>query len=225
VDVQPALRRRAAARDILLGTNPIPTRGAIVSATPFDQPVQPSSPEPAAGVASARSSLSSRAAAIAAAALLAGGGLGFVVGHETASSGSSAAAPGSAFGGARGGFAGGGVAGEQHVQGTLTGTTPSSITVKTSAGSTVTYAIQSTTQIVRNGQTAALSSLQAGDPVVVHVVPSSSGNSKLVEMVLAGTSASDGPGAFGGPPSGAARSGSAPTGRPSSGSTGTTSLN
>jgi hypothetical protein len=163
-----------------------------MSATPYDQPLQP---------ARRPTSIPARLAAIVAAAVLAGGGAGFVVGHETASGGSSATA--SAFAGPRGAFAGGGVAGEEHVQGTVTATGASSLTVKTSSGSTVTYSIQSTTQIVRDGQTATLSSLQAGDPVVVHVVPSSSGSSKLVELVLAGSSATAGPGAFAGPPAGA----------------------
>jgi hypothetical protein len=192
-----------------------------VSATPYDQTLERPA-APAAGT-----SVRARLAAIVTAAVLAGGGAGFVAGHETASSGSAAAAP-SAFGGAPSGAFGGrgGVAGEQHVQGTITATGTGSLTVKTSSGSTATYAIESTTQIVRNGQTTTLSALQAGDPVVVHVVPSSSGSSStVVELVLAGSSATD-PG-FGAPPVGTAPSGTAPSGTaPRTGSsTGATSIN
>ena len=50
-----------------------------------------------------------------------------------------------------------------------------------------------------DGRAASLSSVQVGDPVVVHVYPSSSGQ-MLVERLFAGSSASGGPGGFGAPP-------------------------
>ncbi len=139
---------------------------------------------------------SARVATLVVVALLAGGGAGFAIGHDSAGSSHAQQSVDASFGQR---FDGGGVAGEQHVQGTLTAKTGDTITVKTSSGSTATYTIDSTTQIVRNGQTTSLSSLQAGDPVLVHVYPSSSGK-QLVEMVLAGSSASGG--GFGGRPDG-----------------------
>jgi hypothetical protein len=84
---------------------------------------------------------------------------------------------------------GGGLAGEQHIEGTLTAKTASTITVKSASG-TAAYTVDNSTEILRNGQTAALAAVQIGDPVVVHVYPS--GGQMLVERLLAGTSASDG---------------------------------
>ena len=126
-------------------------------------------------------------------ALVAGGGIVFALEHH---SGSGAAASGSSLsvGGNRGG-----VAGERHVLGTVAATTGSTITVKTSSGS-ATYTVNATTEIVRNGQSATLAQIRVGDPVLVHVYPSSSGRT-LVERLLAGSSASGGPGGFG-PPGG-----------------------
>jgi hypothetical protein len=93
------------------------------------------------------------------------------------------------------------------LQGTVTAKTSGSITVKSSSG-TATYVVNATTEIVRNGQQATLSAVKVGDPVFVHVYPSSSGQ-MLVERLFAGTSATD-PG-FG--PSGGTSptSGTAPT--------------
>jgi Domain of unknown function (DUF5666) len=91
-----------------------------------------------------------------------------------------------------GGF-GGPVAGEQHIQGTVTARTATTVTVR-STGGTATYTVNDSTQIVRNGQAATLAAIQVGDPVLVHVYPSWSGQ-LLVERLLAGDSASDsGPG-------------------------------
>jgi hypothetical protein len=89
----------------------------------------------------------------------------------------------------------GGVAGEQRVAGTVTAVGSSSITVRSTSGK-ATYAVNGTTQIQRNGQQAALSSLQTGDQVLVHLVPSGSGY--IAERVLVG--AFGGPGGPGGTP-------------------------
>jgi hypothetical protein len=90
---------------------------------------------------------------------------------------------------------GGGVAGEQRVAGTVTAVGSRSITVRSTSGK-ATYAVNGTTQIQRNGQQAALSSLQTGDQVLVHLVPSGSGY--IAERVLVG--AFGGPGGPGGTP-------------------------
>ena len=105
--------------------------------------------------------------------------------------------PGRVGGMARAGLGarGGGVAGEQRIQGTVTAKTSTTVTVKSSSA-TSTYTVNATTEIVRDGQAASLSAVQVGDPVVVHVYPSSSGQ-MLVERLLAGSSASGGPGGFG----------------------------
>jgi hypothetical protein len=98
-----------------------------------------------------------------------------------------------------GGFGpGGGVAGEQHVTGTLTAVGTSTVTVRSSSGTT-TYPVTSSTQIVRNGAAATLSQLKVGDPVVVHVLPSRSGT-KTLERIFAGSNLpAEDPGQGGGP--------------------------
>ncbi len=140
------------------------------------------------------------AASLVAAGLVVGGGIGFVAGHASGSgSGTSSTAfqiPDGAFGGegfgAQGGSRGfgsggpGGVAGEEHLQGTLTRVGSDSITVRTASG-TATYQVDGSTQIVRNGQAATLSALRTGEQVLVHVYPSSSGGRLVVERILAGT--------------------------------------
>ena len=145
--------------------------------------------------------------AVALAALLAGGGIMYAVDHATAGTAASAATvPGAnGFGGAAApgraggpGGLGGPIAGEQHVQGTVSAKTATTVTVK-SPGGTATYTVDGSTQIVRNGQAATLADVKVGDPVLVHVYPSSSGK-LLVERLFAGSSASDaGPGRFAGP--------------------------
>jgi hypothetical protein len=160
-----------------------------------------------------------KTAALVAAGLLVGGGVVFAAVHKSgSSSGSNAAAGGTAnnsarsgtqgFQGAPPGAGGGGIAGEQHIQGTLTAKTSGSITVKSTSG-TATYVVNATTEIVRNGQAATLSAVRVGDAVFVHVHPSSSGQ-MLVERLFAGTSANGsgfGPPGTGTPPT----SGVAPT--------------
>lgn len=127
-------------------------------------------------------------------------GFQHVAGNADASS--TLPSAGAAQQGPRGFFGGGsqsrgGVSGEQYVQGTITATTASSVTVRSSSG-TATYAVTSQSEILRNGQQAALSSVKAGDAVFLHVYPDSSGR-MLVERLFAGTSAGDD--GFG-PPSG-----------------------
>ena len=88
-----------------------------------------------------------------------------------------------------------------------------------STGGTATYTVNDTTQIVRNGQTATLAAVQVGDPVLVHVYPSSSGQ-LLVERLFAGSSAGDGgPGGLAPPGSGPPGSDSGGTGSSSGGLT------
>ena len=67
--------------------------------------------------------------------------------------------------------------------------TATTVTVKSASG-TATYTVDNAAQIVRNGQTATLSAIQVGDPVLVHVYPSSSGQ-LLVERLFAGTTTTD----------------------------------
>ncbi|MGZ6827884.1 MAG: DUF5666 domain-containing protein, partial [Mycobacteriales bacterium] len=137
------------------------------------------------------------------------------IGVTAISSSSSAASTGSAgsaprFGGApgqgpQGGPPGGvdggrgGVAGETRLRGTITAVGSASLTVKGLDGTTTTVPVNGATEIVRDGSSASLSALRAGDQVLVHVVPS--GTSTVAERVFAGTSATAGPG-FGGPPPG-----------------------
>jgi hypothetical protein len=108
-------------------------------------------------------------------------------------------------GGPMGGFGGppgvdGGMAGEEHVQGTVAGVSGSTLKVTTNSG-TKSYTVSSSTQVIRNGQTATLAQLKSGDPVVVHVITSN--GSSVVERVIAGTMAQGIPGGPGGfPPTG-----------------------
>ena len=142
-----------------------------------------------------------RATALVAAGLLVGGGLVFALVDRSGSSGAAnnaSAAVGSLAGGppsgGNGGFGFGGVAGEQHIQGTIAGKTATTVTVKSTSG-TATYTVNATTEIVRNGQSATLGSVEVGDPVLVHVYPSSSGR-MMVERLFAGTL----PSGYGAPP-------------------------
>lgn len=73
---------------------------------------------------------------------------------------------GPAGGGARGG---GGFDGEQHVFGTLTAVGAATVTLRSASGTTTTYRIDSTTQLVKNGQqVSSLSAMHVGDSVLVH---------------------------------------------------------
>jgi hypothetical protein len=150
----------------------------------------------------ARFPAAAKVAAPVIAAFLVGGGAVYALEHHSGSSGgTNAAAAGvpNGPGGSSSGFGGGGVSGEQHIQGTVTAKTGSSVTVRSSSGS-ATYTVNVTTEIVRNGRSATLADVKVGDPVLAHVYPSSSGQ-MLVECLFAGTSASDsGPGGFAPPP-------------------------
>jgi hypothetical protein len=162
------------------------------------------------------------AVALALAAMLVGGGIVFAMDrHATASAGNAPAAVagpnGLGDGLAAPGGTGGPVAGEDHVQGMVSAKTATTVTVKSASG-TATYTVNGSTQIVRDGQTATLAAVQVGDPVLVHVYPSSSGQ-LLVERLFARSSASDGgPGGFG-PPGFDSGSGSGSTGSQSGGLT------
>jgi hypothetical protein len=123
--------------------------------------------------------------------------------HSTAASGSPAAATGNLPGGGQGvapngaaggpngvpnggpgGFGGGPMAGEQHLSGTLSSVSASTFGLTTSTGTT-TYTIDSSTMLIVNGQrVSSLSSMHAGDQVVVHVYPGN--GSPHVEMVVDG---------------------------------------
>jgi hypothetical protein len=96
--------------------------------------------------------------------------------------------------------------GEQHLHGTLTAVGSSSVTVRTDAGTTTTYAVTAATQVVRDGTPVALAQLKVGDEVVLHVLPGTSGGRPVLERLLAGTLPGRGPGAPGGfgPPGGTA---------------------
>jgi hypothetical protein len=164
--------------------------------------------EPAAAVAATKRLSVLKGVGIVATGLIAG-----AIGVATISGSSSASTtpqgPGAAVqngqgfrGGPPGSFGGGpgGRAGETRAVGTLSAVGASSITVKTTAGASTTVPIGSSTAIVRDGVRTTLSALKVGDQVVVHFPPH--GSSTVVEVVLAGTSATAGPGGFGGPPPG-----------------------
>lgn len=135
-------------------------------------------------------------AALAAGALVLGGVVGAAVVSGAAGGDSSAASSPAVFSDASGGSRGG-LPGEQRLRGQLTAVGDSSVAVRTSAG-TQTYTVTGSSQIVRNGVAAGLGSLVTGEPVLVHVYPSTSGGAMLVEQLFAGTQ----PGTPGMPPPG-----------------------
>lgn len=124
-------------------------------------------------------------------------------------SGSSGGATASAASRTAGGFPGGtgtqngripaGRDGETHVTGTLTAVTSSSVTVRQAGGTSATYTVDSSTQVLANGKAVAVTALPVGDQVLVHAFPTNSG-SAYAERVLAGSSATSGP--MGGMPQG-----------------------
>jgi hypothetical protein len=83
----------------------------------------------------------------------------------------------------QGGFAGGGVTGEQRLNGTVTAVGASSVTIRTTSGTTA-YGVTSQTEIVRNGALASLSAVRKGDSAFVHLIPGS-GSSYVVERLFA----------------------------------------
>jgi hypothetical protein len=110
--------------------------------------------------------------------------------------------PAGGFGGSRGG-----VAGEQRITGTIASVFANAVSVKSASG-TSTYVVDGQTDIRRDGQTIALSSLTAGETVLLHVFPAGSGSAMYAERILAGTSFGRGSGA---PPNGTAPNGTATT--------------
>src|SRR3954471_105263 len=85
--------------------------------------------------------------------------------------------------GGLGGVGGQGGAGdEQHITGTVTAVSGSSLSVK-SAGGTATYTIVAQTQIVRGNALADASAIKTGDTVLVHVFPAQ-GSDGVLERVF-----------------------------------------
>jgi hypothetical protein len=182
------------------------------------QAAAPAPTDPAPALPAQTSAPGWRAMAVpVAAALIVGLGAGYALNDVTSSNGGSPGGqrgfptalqgngPGGFSQGAppQGGF--GGVQGEERIQGTVAATTGSTITVRSSTGTTATYTVDSTSQIVSNGQSGTLADVKVGDTVFVHVVPGSSGN-KVVERLFVGTLPQGGPG--GAPPGSDGQSGS-----------------
>lgn len=108
----------------------------------------------------------------------------------------SPAAPGSGggsgsgdVGGATGGhfLGGGGRDGETRLLGTLAAVGATSVTVQDRSGARSTIPVDGTTQIALDGQQVALAALRAGEPVLVHVLPTAAGGT-VAERVLAASS-------------------------------------
>jgi len=79
----------------------------------------------------------------------------------------------------------GGRPGEQHVGGTVTAVGSSTVTVKLADGTTATYAVIASSDIVKNGARVSLSAIKVGDAVFLHVYPSN--GQTVVEHLFAGT--------------------------------------
>jgi len=78
----------------------------------------------------------------------------------------------------------GGRTGEQHVFGTVTAVGSSSVTVRLANGSTSTYAVLASSDIVKDGTRVPLSAIKVGDAVFLHVYPSN--GRTVVEHLFAG---------------------------------------
>jgi hypothetical protein len=59
---------------------------------------------------------------------------------------------------------------EQHVMGTVTAIDNGSITVRTTAGSSVTIQLDPKTRFTKGGSAAAIAELKVGDRVVIHAI-------------------------------------------------------
>ena len=163
---------------------------------------------PPAPPSPARLASAAATAAIVVVALLVGAGVTLALTHRS-SANAAAQAPGGVQGAPQGGFQGGpqgdfqggpgGLTGEQRLAGTVTASTPTTVTVRSAAG-TATYTVDGSSQIVRDGQRASLSEIQAGDTVLVHSYPS--GGKLMVERLFADSSAGGAPGAGFDPPDG-----------------------
>jgi hypothetical protein len=123
------------------------------------------------------------------------------------------AGPGSTQGGPPagrfGGRPGGAVAGEQRVFGTVATVFTNAVAVTTSSGK-VTYVVNGTTDVRRNGQPITLSALHVGENVFLHVYPV--GTAYVAERIYAGTTSF-------GPGGGRAPNGSTTSSSPSPGTT------
>lgn len=168
-------------------------------------------PEAATTASPDRPGRSPRGALAAVGLVLAGalaGGIGIAaVQHGAGGTTSTAAAPGfGAAGPAVGqrpgqgqlgqGLPGGGFGrddGEQRLVGTVTTLTGSSLTVRTQSG-TATYQVNGDTQVIKDGQPAALSDLASGDQVLLHVL--TGGGTPTVERIIAGQPPQPGDGGF-----------------------------
>lgn len=78
---------------------------------------------------------------------------------------------GPGFGGPGFGGPGGGRNGEQHVAGTVTATSASSVSVRLTNGAIATYDVTALSDIVKNGERVSLSAIRVGDAVFLHVYP------------------------------------------------------
>jgi hypothetical protein len=97
----------------------------------------------------------------------------------------------------------GGRDGETHVLGTVTAVTATSVTVRDTSGATATYSVDSSSQVLEDGRAVAVTSLSKGARVLVHAI-ARSGGTAYAERVLAGSSATEGPGGGFGRPDGGA---------------------
>jgi hypothetical protein len=159
--------------------------------------LEPSYLQPETGAAPARGwrsiTRTHKIVAVLAAGIIAAGGVavaaaaGSGASDDATTTNAAGPVPGGAQGFVGAGDGRGGVDGEQRVQGTVTGTTGSSVTVKATDGASATYTVTSDTQVVRDGTQASLSDVQVGDQVLVHVLPTTSGGHPLAERVFAGT--------------------------------------
>jgi hypothetical protein len=184
---------------------------------PTDQPAAPATAAPKAN----RGKI---AAGVAALLIAVGGTTGYLVTHAS-SSGTTAAASAQQGGtaGTAGGPGGTGAAGGMgfqptayHLDGTITAVGNGTVTIKLTGGTTTTYTVTSSTRLMNNGTTAALSSFKVG--TAVRGSTTTQGGTTLNDMVA---------GDFGGgarngtPPQGTAGTGTAPQGTTGTG-TGTT---
>jgi hypothetical protein len=122
-------------------------------------------------------------AGVAALLVAVGGTTGYLVSHASSGSGTSSA---SAQQGTPGGTAGGaGDLGFQptqyHLDGTITAVGNGTVTIKTSAGATTTYTVTSSTHLMNDGSSVALSSFTVGQ--TVRASTTTQGGTTLNDMV------------------------------------------
>ena len=191
------------------------------------------SDQPAAPVAAPPKANRGKVVAGVAALLIAvGGTTGYLVSH--ASSGSTTAAASTGQGGTAGAAggpgAGGGAGGIQptayHLDGTITAVGNGTVTIKLTSGTTTTYTVTSSTRLMKDGATAALSSFTVGDSV--RGSTTTQGGTTLNDMVTGDFGGGHGGGTppqgtppQGTPPQGTPPQGTPPQGTPPQGTTGT----